>query len=166
MIPPGTATGAATVSVFNEAGAVSVATLQMNSVAPGLFAANANGQGVASASVLRIAADGTQSYEKTVQFDFAKNSYVALPIDLGAPGDRVFLLLFGTGFRYRSALGNVTATIGGTQVDVLYAGAQGGLVGLDQINLSLPRSLAGRGEVDVSLMADGKAANVVKVNFK
>jgi uncharacterized protein (TIGR03437 family) len=49
---------------------------------------------------------------------------------------------------------------------VLFAGAQGTLAGLDQVNVQLPRSLAGRGEVDVVLMADGKTANVVRVNFK
>ncbi len=165
QIPPGTTTGEATVSVFNEAGAVSVATMQINNVAPGLFAANGNGQGVAAASVLRVTADGKLSYEKAAQFDLAKNSYVATPINLGAVGDRVFLLLFGTGLRYRNALGNVTATIGGVPVEVLYAGAQGG-IGLDQVNLSLPRSLAARGEVEIVLSVEGKTANAVKINFQ
>ena len=56
--------------------------------------------------------------------------------------------------------------IGVVACDTLYAGAQGSLVGLDQVNVRLPRSLAGRGEVEVSFTADGKAANVVRVNFK
>lgn len=166
QIPPGTATGTATVSVFNEAGAVSVASAQINSVSPGLFAANANGQGVAAASVLRVRADGKQSYERTVEFDVAQNRYIALPIDLGANGDQVFLLLFGTGLRYRNALGNVTANIGGVPGEVLYAGAQGDFAGLDQINLRLPQSLIGRGEVDVILTVEGKPANAVKINIR
>ncbi len=60
----------------------------------------------------------------------------------------------------------MTATLGGLNAEVLYAGAQGSLAGLDQINVRLPRSLAGRGDVDVALTVDGKAANVVQVNFK
>jgi hypothetical protein len=32
--------------------------------------------------------------------------------------------------------------------------------------VQLPRSLAGRGEVDVLLTVDGRQANAVKVNFK
>ncbi|MGH8865388.1 MAG: hypothetical protein ACREVZ_12205 [Burkholderiales bacterium] len=36
-------------------------------------------------------------------------------------------------------------------------------VGLDQGNVRLPRILAGRGEVDVVLTADNKAANTVRV---
>ena len=38
--------------------------------------------------------------------------------------------------------------------------------GLDQINAALPRSLIGRGEMDLVLMVDGKTANTVKINIK
>jgi uncharacterized protein (TIGR03437 family) len=50
--------------------------------------------------------------------------------------------------------------------EVLFAGAAPGFVGLDQSNVRLPRSLAGRGEVDVVMTVDGKAANTVKVVIK
>jgi uncharacterized protein (TIGR03437 family) len=63
-------------------------------------------------------------------------------------------------------LANVDVTIGGFSIGALYAGAVPGLEGLDQVNLLLPRSLAGRGEVDVVLTADGKAANTVRVSVK
>ncbi|HMV83964.1 MAG TPA: hypothetical protein PKC13_01600 [Blastocatellia bacterium] len=49
---------------------------------------------------------------------------------------------------------------------VSFAGAQNELAGLDQVNLLLPRELAGRGETDVMPTADGKAANPVKVRIK
>ena len=75
----------------------------------------------------------------------------------------MFLILYGTGLRGRSA---VTTTIGGTACETLYAGAKGSLVGLDQVNVRLPRSLAGRGEVEVAFTADGKAANAVRINLK
>jgi uncharacterized protein (TIGR03437 family) len=51
-------------------------------------------------------------------------------------------------------------------MEVLYAGAQGGFVGLDQVNVRLQRSLAGRGDTDIILTVDDKRANTVKVNFK
>jgi uncharacterized protein (TIGR03437 family) len=38
--------------------------------------------------------------------------------------------------------------------------------GLDQINLYVPRSLAGAGEVPVVLTVDGVTANVVTVNVR
>ena len=166
LVPAGTATGAATITVFNEAGAISVGTAQINSVAPSLFGANSNGQGPAAASALRIKADGSQIYERATQWDFGLARYVTLPIDVSGPTDQVFLLLFGTGFRHRQSLSGVSATIGGVPVEVLYAGAQGGFYGLDQIDLRLPRTLAGRGEMDVMLKVDGRTANTVRVSVK
>jgi uncharacterized protein (TIGR03437 family) len=60
----------------------------------------------------------------------------------------------------------VKATIGGVDAPVSYAGAQGDYAGLDQINLRLPRSLAGRGEMEVKLTVDGRPVNVVWVNIR
>ena len=54
----------------------------------------------------------------------------------------------------------------GLAAPVLYAGAQGELAGLDQVNVALPRALAGRGEVELGLTVDGKAANAVRVRFE
>jgi uncharacterized protein (TIGR03437 family) len=66
----------------------------------------------------------------------------------------------------RSELANVSATIGGIPVIVDYAGNQNFYVGVDQINLRLPKSLIGKGDADVNLLIDGKGTNAVKVNFK
>jgi len=44
--------------------------------------------------------------------------------------------------------------------------AQPRYAGLDQVNVYVPRSLAGAGEVPVVLTADGVTANVVTVNIK
>lgn len=75
-------------------------------------------------------------------------------------------MLYGTGIRGRSSDGSVTCTVGGTAAAVSYAGPQGSYAGLDQVNVVLPRSLAGRGEVDVLLTVDGRAANPAKINIK
>ncbi len=166
QIPPGTAPGGAIVTVTSGAGTVSAGIALIESVAPGLFSANADGQGVAAAVVLRIKADGTQLFEPVFRFDPTQNKYVAVPIDFGAETDQLFLVLFGSGIRNRSSIFNVTARIGGANMEVLYAGAQGGFVGLDQVNLRLPRSLAGRAETDVALTVDNIQANSVKVSFK
>jgi uncharacterized protein (TIGR03437 family) len=48
---------------------------------------------------------------------------------------------------------------------VLFAGAQGTFVGLDQINVEAPGSLRGRGEVSLVLTVDGQAANAVSINI-
>jgi len=166
QIPPGIVTGAATITVSNGNTAVGFGTTQIEVVAPGLFAANASGQGVAAAYALRVKAGGSQTTDPVAQFDTAQSKFVSVPIDLGPESDQVFLVLFGTGIRFRSALSAVTAKIGGVDAQVMFAGPQGGFVGLDQVNLLIPRSLAGRGEVDVTLIVNGKLANTVKVNIK
>jgi uncharacterized protein (TIGR03437 family) len=140
--------------------------LSLAPVAPGLFTANANGQGIAAAQVLRVLADGTQRYEPVARYDEATKQFVAVPIDLSNPAEQVFLILYGTGIRGRTMNGLVTATVGRTNAEVLFAGPQGSLAGLDQVNLRLPRTLIGRGEVDVALTIDGKAANVVRVAIR
>jgi uncharacterized protein (TIGR03437 family) len=133
-------------------------------VAPGLFTANGNGQGVAAAVVLRIRPDNSQSFEPVAQL--GSGGFVSAPIDLSSAGDQVFLLLFGTGIRLRTALSAVSVSIGGVAGEVSYCGPQGGFVGLDQCNVRVPSSLAGRGEVDLQLTADSMNSNIVRVRFK
>lgn len=166
QVPSNTTTGNSTLNVLLNGTAVGAGTPTIASVTPGLFSANANGQGVVAAVLLRIKADGTQSYESVASLNSSTNKFEAASIDFGATTDQLFLIAFGTGFRYRSALSAVTCTIGGTAATVSYAGDQGTLVGLDQLNVSLPRSLAGRGSADLVLSVDGKSANTVTLSFK
>jgi uncharacterized protein (TIGR03437 family) len=165
QIPPNTSAGNATISVVRDGGAVGQGAVTIETVAPGLFAANSNGKEVAAAVVLRQRSDGAQTFEPVAQFNQASNRFEAIPIDLGAETDQLFLIGFGTGFRHRSALSAVSCTIGGTNAEVTFAGAQGELAGLDQTNIALPRSLAGRGAVNVVFSADGKTANTVTINI-
>jgi uncharacterized protein (TIGR03437 family) len=166
QVPPGTVNGTATVNVTSADGSAPVCLAQISTVAPGLFTADASGRGLPAASVLRVSAGGSQIYEPVARFDPATNKFVVVPIDLDPATDQVFLILYGTGIRYRSGLSAVTVTVGGENAQALYAGAQGGFVGLDQVNVLLPRSLIGRGEVDVILTVNGQGSNTVKINIK
>jgi uncharacterized protein (TIGR03437 family) len=165
-VPSTVAAGPVRVVINNGSSVIRVLRMTVEPSAPGLFTANMDGQGVPAALALRARADGSQSYEPVMRLDSVQNKQVSLPVDLGPDSDRVFLVLFGTGIRNRSALSNVLVSIGGTEAQVSYAGAQDRYVGLDQVNVLVPRSLAGRGEVDLVLTVDGKAANTVKVNIK
>jgi uncharacterized protein (TIGR03437 family) len=166
QIPPGTAAGAATVIISSGDGALSTGTINIVTVAAGLFAANADGQGAPAAYVVRVRSDGTQINEAITRFDPTQNKFVLTPLDLGPPGEQVVLVLFGTGFRAVSSPATVSVQIGGENTEVLYAGTQGGFVGLDQLNLLVPRALAGRGEVELVVTINGKAANPLKLNLK
>ncbi len=166
LLPAAVALGPATVMIIQHDIPVGVGDITVVPIAPGLFSANADGQGVAAAAALRVKADNTQSYEPVARFDPAQNRFVAVPLDLGAEGEQLFLELYGTGLRRRSSFAAVNATLGGVSSEVLFAGASPQYVGLDQINLRIPRALHGRGEVDVRVTVDGIAANTVKVLIK
>ena len=167
LIPEGTSLGLATVTVTREDGISGTITVELEAVGPALFSANADGMGVAAAVAVTADATGSSTIQSVVQCHTALVGCGALPLDLGSEGDQVFLVLFGTGIRGRSSLSAVSATVGGEDVPVLFAGPQGGFVGLDQVNLGpLPRSLIGRGEVEIVLTVDGKEANTVTVSFR
>jgi uncharacterized protein (TIGR03437 family) len=166
QIPAGTAAGAATITFSNTDGALSTSSVNIVNVAPGLFSANASGRGLAAAVIQRNRADGSQSFEPIARFDQGQNQFVAIPIDLGPATDQVFLVAFGTGFRFRNSLTASTATIGGTPATVAFAGEQGEFVGLDQANVLIPRSLIGRGDADVVMTFDGQMTNQVRINIR
>jgi len=134
--------------------------------APGLFSADLSGQGYAAALVLRIRADGSRVYEPVTQFDSEQNRFVAVPIEVSNTAEQVFLLLSGTGIRNHSGLANVRAKVGGENAEVTFAGSQGILPGVDQVNLRLLPVLRRRGEVSVELSVDGRAANSVRIKIR
>jgi uncharacterized protein (TIGR03437 family) len=135
-------------------------------VAPGLFSQNSDGRGIAAAVWVKQAADGSRTSDLVAQCAAAPGSCTPKPFDLGNPADQVALLLFGTGIRGRSSLLAVSVTIGGVGVPVFFAGPQGEYAGLDQINVLLPQTLAGRGEVPVNVTVDGVTANTVTVSIR
>ena len=166
LIPGGTATGAATVTLRRNGTAVAQGTVNIDIVAPALFAANNNGVGVPAAVLFRRR-DGVDTFETIAAFNATTNKFEATPIDLGPGGDLVVLILFGTGFRNNTNLSLVTATIGGTIAPVLFAGSQGPeFAGLDQANVTIPRSLIGRGNAELVLNVAGKEANRLQINLK
>lgn len=156
LVPAGLPSGSATVRVFNGSTQVAQAFTVIAATGPGLFTANASGQGLPAAVAVRVGANGTQTTE----------AVTSAPIDLGPATDTVILVLFGTGIRGRSALNQVRVTIGGVDAEVQFAGLTPNFDGLDQINVRIPRSLIGRGEVDVTLSVDERVANTVRINIK
>jgi uncharacterized protein (TIGR03437 family) len=166
LIPAGTAPGSGNVTIYTSNGAISQGMTTVANVAPGIFAADASGKGLPTGQVVRVKGDGSQQYETIARFDQSLNQWVAVPIDLGVATDQVVLVLYGTGLRFRSQLSAVSVKVGGVDCQVIFAGPTPGLVGLDQLNVILPRSLAGRGLVNVEMNVDGQAANMMQVSMK
>lgn len=166
QIPAGTPAGDALVIVSQENGDVAAEQVRITSVAPGLFTADGSGKGVAAGVALRVKTNGAQSYEPIVEYHPTLQRMIARPIDLGPPGDQVYLVLSGTGIRHRSSLSGVHGMLAGMTALVGYAGPQNGFAGMDQLNMLVPRDLIGRGEIDVEVWVDGQQANIVKINVK
>jgi uncharacterized protein (TIGR03437 family) len=159
-VPAGTAPGNAAIVIAASDGTVAYGGTVIGSVAPGLFSADASGTGVAAGVSHLLRADGTAT--ATLTFTCAQAGQCsAAPISLGSGADQAVLELYGTGIRGRSSLDNVACIIGGIAAPVLYAGPQGQFAGEDQINVSLPHTLAGAGSVTINLTVDGHPANTV-----
>lgn len=172
QVPAGIASGWAYITVRSGDGTLSYATAHISTAAFGLFTADASGTGVPAAYLQRVRADGSQSIELIGQYDPAQNKWVTVPIDLGPESDQVFLVLFGTGIRgWNTAQKPV---VGYFKLDASYyepvvadyAGAQPEYAGLDQINLRLPRSLKGSGEITLYVTATGGPfSNTVRIRI-
>ena len=161
VIPDGTALGAATITVAGVSGST-----QIQSLAPAIFAANANSAGVAAAVAVLVKSDGTQTVQPVFTCSRNVSGCVTAPLDMGAVSDQLILSLYGTGIRNRETISDVSIFIGDDKCDVLYAGPQGDYPGLDQINVRIPRTRIGGGAVSVILSVAGKSANVTMVNIK
>ena len=127
---------------------------------------NANGEGVPAALAILARGDGSQIWQYVFNTEGQAGSYHPVPLDLGLATDLLFLQFYGTGIRGRSSPAAVTAQIGGVDAPVEDAGPAPAMVGLDQVNLRVPRSLMGRGYVTVVVTVDVKPSNAVTVNIR
>ncbi len=161
LVPDGVAPGNAQVKVTSASGTQTASNLPINAVAPALF--TLNGSGLAAAYAVRVSG-GAQTIEPGYTLN-SFGSFSPSPIAMGSPSDQVYLVLFGTGLQAAGA-GGTTATVNGVTAKVVYAGPELSIPGLDQVNLLLPASLAGAGNVNVRLVANGVAANGVEVTIQ
>ena len=138
-LPEEAASGAAVVTITAATGEISQGTITIQPFAPAIFTQQQNGKGEA-AIVATI--DGV-----TFDYGFAKQD----------PKRDVYVSLFGTGWRFANQeqggksleftsevaapRNTVTVEINRQPVEVLYAGPQPEYLGLDQLNLKLPRDL-------------------------
>jgi uncharacterized protein (TIGR03437 family) len=91
-LPPGTALGAATVTITASDGATSSGPANIVGVSPGLFIVGTN---LAAANVIRVSG-GAQTVENDYTVDSSGN-IVPRPIPLNPATDQVYLVLYGTG---------------------------------------------------------------------
>ncbi len=150
-LPPLLASGRARLTVLRDGNPAAWGSITVAPAAPAIFTANSAGFGPAAAQIVRLKADGTQSYE-----------FTTTPIQFGDANERLFLLLYLTGVRP----GEGTVRVGDLELTPLYAGPQGQYPGLDQVNVELPRTLAGSGLTPVFVRNGGSVTNTVSLTFR
>ena len=77
--------------------------------------------------------------------------------------DTLYIELYGTGIR---GAASIQCFVAGQNVPILYAGPVAAYVGLDQVNIAIPKGLAGTGDVRVYVVADGVGSNVVGLKIQ
>jgi len=153
LVPSMAANGLASLDLVQSSVTLKTAAAQIQTTAPALFSMNGR---IAAATAIRLQ-NGTQT--NVAVFNCSAAGCIATPIELSENAP-VYLTLYGTGLR---RLQRISATIGGVNSPVLFAGPQPSFPGLDQVNIELPGRLRGGGEVEIALTIDGQAANSVSV---
>ena len=163
-IPANAAVGPNTITVTTNGAAVMTAAIRVYNVNPGLFTATESGSGPALGQAVWNNAAGVQ--QLAALSTGAGASAQTVPIDLSLAHGDLDLALYATGVRGRSDQRNVFVLIDGLAAPVSYADIQPEYVGLDQINVTVPPALKGRGKVQAVLVVDGIVAPPVDLDFK
>ena len=150
---PGMYPGPGLVTIRSGDGRSVTAPVLISMVSPGVFTLNT--ARLVAAGVKRVRGDGSSSEENL--FTLSDGRVVPLPVNLGPTSDQVYLEIYGTGIQ-AAGLKNVQVRIGGVNAPVSAVGS-GFAAGIDQVEVQVPRSLAGRGKVSVVLTAAGQVAN-------
>jgi uncharacterized protein (TIGR03437 family) len=141
QVPEGVLPGSAQVTVMRDGAVVAQGALNLDVVAPSLFTLDASGNGTPAGILLRVKANGQQAYETLTKSAIKRQ-----------PGDKLFLVLFGTGWSGaedsdgNAANGfaeNLQVTIGNSNAPVLFAGKAPGFAGLEQMNIEIPSNVSG-----------------------
>lgn len=162
LIPDEFPTGQAYLTFYRDGVLRNSAPITITDVRPSLFSANASGAGPAAGFYVRVEGN-SQEIRNLVECPASGACQsVAIQPPASASG-RVYLVLFGTGIRYRASA--PTVDIGGVPATVDYSGPQGEFVGLDQVNILVPPALLGTGLKDVRLRIGNQQSNAVGVRF-
>jgi hypothetical protein len=119
--------------------------------------------GAGAKASLLLHSDGVQVITAHTDGTHSVRAMRAAPVDPAASSDTTMLQFYASGVRDAS---EVHVQIAGQEVPLLYSGAAGHFPGLDEVTVEIPRTMAGMGDVDVVLTADGQAANPVRIHIQ
>jgi uncharacterized protein (TIGR03437 family) len=167
LVPKDTAPGTATIEIVDASGNALTSHSQIQTVAPGLFTANANGQGVVAAKAIQTIAPADFGGPVPVyECGSAPGSCVSVPIRLGIDTP-IFVTFYATGLRGRSSDAAVKVRIDGQDVPVRSISAAddaSAQAGVDEVTVVLVLSLRNSGETDVTIAVHGTTSNAGRIN--
>ncbi|MCW5963278.1 MAG: hypothetical protein KIT83_04505 [Bryobacterales bacterium] len=161
FIPDEFPLGAATLTLYRNGVRHNSSVITLAEVKPALFSANATGDGPAAGYYVRV--EGNQQFPGNL-VTCSNGACTSESIQAPSASDgQVYLVLFGTGIRYRTS--SPTAEIGGVPATVVYSGQQEEFVGLDQVNILVPKALYGTGVKELRLRIGNVQSNAVEIRF-
>jgi len=150
------ADGSYTFTKVDPGGVTDTQTYQRAASGPALYTVNSTG--LATGYVTRVNG-AQQSTEQFVQR--TGNTAAALPVDVSS--GQVYLILYGSNL---GANANGTATVGGVNTQLTYAGPLNPFNGVAQYNVLVPPTLVGAGKVDVTVSIGNRTSNTVNVSIR
>ena len=139
-LSPATPLGPQTLTVTSPAGTFSASVLIDNSAPPGIF--SLFGTGTHDGAILNAVTFALGAFSVTTG------------------NGPTFLAIFATGLNLST---KPVVTIGGVPVTVQFFGPAPCCMGMEQINVLLPESLAGAGRVEVAVQSGDQTSNVVEI---
>jgi len=169
FVPANTAAGNATINLTNGTGNVLSGTALVQPLAPALFTANGNGQGVVAATAYRtVISTAVATPTAVFECGAAPESCVGVPINVGLDAP-VTVMAYATGVLGRSNDAAVTVTIGSTAVPLSSTtslDSSSPLAGINLVTFELPLGLRGSGTVDIFLTVDGVSSNHAQIDIQ
>lgn len=153
VLPQNIANGDTVSFTINNNGVQSAGKVKIVDSSPGIFSVTSDGKGTAVAQCGAVSADG-------MSFLFTSQ-----PCSVGNESQANFLIIYGTGWRNS---GSTQVKIGDQTLTPAFTGAQADFLGLDQINVALTKELAGKTDLDLSVvipLATPIESNKLKVSF-
>jgi uncharacterized protein (TIGR03437 family) len=161
LLPEDLAEGTGQVLVKRNGQIVAAGEIEIRAGAPSIFMANPDAQGPPAANLLHVRADNSQVLESASQFDGTKGRFVSRVIDLDAPNELVFLILYLTGTSKEPQARDYRVLLGGSECQpefMPYIGVAPGFAGLKQINLNLGGCVRKLREEDAQAKFTGKVS--------
>jgi uncharacterized protein (TIGR03437 family) len=162
QLPAGVAVGEATLTVLRDGEALLQDQVQVLASMPTLFSQTVDGLSRPVGEMVYKDAAGTEVITPLLSSDAGGAPIIGRLRFSGTTGP-ISVVLYGTGLNATEP--TITARVADVAATVVSSGAQGFVQGLDVYKVEIPRTLAGRGEVTLSMLVNGIPATAVRLSI-